>query len=380
MLGLIVLVAANPGKGQGAANSLRLPPLNVIQEVTLEPPYSCRSDQDFSKGYEKTALFLSGYSRQRNGPELLFNGACGSQDYFDVNTAGDSMSLIADLGADVSIETLTAQEVFNLKGVNSLPDYTAFSSVAKTVPGDTYAVVINTGDVRGLLVFTVVKFVPDTEVVLQFAVKDYQINLSYTRSPGFGWGIAATRQGSANSSALPDLNVIQGATLMPSYSCNPGVDASQGYGNTALFLSSYGRQQNSPELLFNGACGSEDYFQVSLAGDSMSLIADLGAEVSVESVTAQQAFNLTEVFSWSAYTPFPSVAKIVQGHTYAVVTDTDGLRGLFVFTVDKFVPDLEVDLRFAVKDYQANLSFTRSPGFDWGKGAGRPSRIPHRGI
>jgi hypothetical protein len=67
-------------------------------------------------------------------------------------------------------------------------DYTQFSMVAQVVEGHTYAVVINSGVVHGLFVFTVVKFVPDQEVDLQFEVKDYQVNLGQSaRSPGFDW-------------------------------------------------------------------------------------------------------------------------------------------------------------------------------------------------
>jgi len=193
VLGLIALVVSNPAKSQKATDSLGLPALNVIQEAALMPPYSCNPSGGSSGGYGTTGVFLSDYSWQRNSPELLFNGACGSQDYFQVNTSGDSMSLIADLGADVSVETVTAQQVFNLKGVNSWPDYTPFSWVAPIVPGHTYAVVINTGDVRGLFVFTVARFVPDLEVGLRLAVKDYQVNQSYTRSPGFDWAKSAGR-------------------------------------------------------------------------------------------------------------------------------------------------------------------------------------------
>ena len=56
---------------------------------------------------------------------------------------------------------------------------------------------------------------------------------------------------------LPVLNVGLSATLGPSYGC--GNDTSKGYGTTALFLSDYSRLQNSPDLLFEGACRSLDF-------------------------------------------------------------------------------------------------------------------------
>ena len=164
---------------------------------------------------------------------------------------------------------------------------------------------------------------------------------------------------------LPALNVVQNLTLGPSYSCN--WDASKGYGSTALFLSGYGRQLNAPELLFNGACGSADYFQVSTSGDDMSLIADLGS-TPLTAVTAHSAFNLANVAAFANYTQFSLVAPIIQGHTYAVVANTRDVRAIFVFNVVKFVPDQQVDLQYTIKDYQINLGpFDRSPGFDWNK-------------
>lgn len=75
-----------------AAPDLGLPELHKIQRVTLSPSYSCRSSEDFHKGYENTALFLSAYSRKMNSPELLFNGACKSADWFEAATAGDDLT------------------------------------------------------------------------------------------------------------------------------------------------------------------------------------------------------------------------------------------------------------------------------------------------
>src|SRR5579872_182040 len=86
-----------------------MPALNVVQTVTLGPPYSC----DPGLLSKTTALFLSDASRE-GSPELLFNGACGATDYFDVNTSGDDMSLIADLGA-VPLASVTAHAAFNLR-------------------------------------------------------------------------------------------------------------------------------------------------------------------------------------------------------------------------------------------------------------------------
>jgi hypothetical protein len=197
LLGLFAVLISSPISAQrdpkrpvdpciaGTATPQDPPVLNTIQSAILGPSYSCGGNP--AQGYGTTALFLSEYSRKENSPELLFNGACGSPDYFDVNTNGDAMSLIADLGS-APLVAVTSQRTFNLQGVNSFADYTQFALIAPIVQGHTYAVVINHSDVRGLFLFTVVKLVSDQEVDLQFELKDYQINLGpLVRSPGFDW-------------------------------------------------------------------------------------------------------------------------------------------------------------------------------------------------
>jgi hypothetical protein len=169
---------------------------------------------------------------------------------------------------------------------------------------------------------------------------------------------------------LPELHKTSSLTLGPSYGCGTGEPVQTGddsYGSSALFLSKYSHQMNAPELLFNGACGAEDYLQSSLAGDEMSLIADLGT-VPLENVASQFVFNAKRVHSFDQYTKFAQVAKIQAGHTYAVVVNSSLVRGLFVFTVVDYVPNKKLDLQYAVKDYQVLSVQSQSPGFDWKKG------------
>jgi len=87
-----------------------LPELYRIKQATLSPSYSCRSREESTKSYQQTALFLSDQSKEINAPDLLFNGACNSPDYLEANTAGDDLSLIADLG-EISIEKLSGEHV-----------------------------------------------------------------------------------------------------------------------------------------------------------------------------------------------------------------------------------------------------------------------------
>ena len=167
---------------------------------------------------------------------------------------------------------------------------------------------------------------------------------------------------------LPELHTIKTVTLSPSYSCREKDQSKQGYGNTALFISAYSKQRNSPDLLFNGACRSEDYFEASTAGDDFSLIADLGAEVSLEELSASRAFNLKRVHSYAEYSKFVQATKVELNHTYAVLLNESDKRGLFLFKVTEYVPNEKVVLKYAVKLYQIMPSGQiRSEGFDWEK-------------
>jgi len=161
---------------------------------------------------------------------------------------------------------------------------------------------------------------------------------------------------------LPQLHKINSATLQPSYSCRPQEEFQRGYQRTALFLSKYSRDMNSPELLFDGACRGPDVFQSpGDGGDTMNLIEDMG-EIALESVTAQAVFQTRDAH-------FESHAKVHLNHTYAVLVNEFGMRGLFVFTVVEHTPNQRVDLKYAAKEYQiVSGHIESSPGFAWGKG------------
>jgi len=185
---LFLLLASVAVFGQKAAANFELPELHTIRTVTLSPSYGCRQADEFAQGYQNTALFVSGYSKQRNSPDLLFNGACRSEDYFQASTAGDDFSLIADLGAEVSLEEVSAARAFNLKRVAAYGEYSKFVTQAKVELNHTYAVLLNGSDKRGLLLFTVSEYVPNQRVTLRYALKSYQITTGgQVRSAGFDW-------------------------------------------------------------------------------------------------------------------------------------------------------------------------------------------------
>ena len=185
---IVLFATASAFAQRPAAAEFGLPELHTIKTVTLAPSYSCRTPAEFQKGYANTALFLSAYAKQRNSPDLLFNGACKSDDDFQAVTNGDAFSLIADLGADVSLEEVSAVRAFNLKRVHSYSEYSKFANIVKVIANHTYAVLLNESDKRGLFIFKVVEYVPNERVVLQYAVKSYQIVPNgQVSSTGFSW-------------------------------------------------------------------------------------------------------------------------------------------------------------------------------------------------
>ncbi|HKS27854.1 MAG TPA: hypothetical protein VJS44_08550 [Pyrinomonadaceae bacterium] len=184
---VLVLMAFAVSVSAGG-ESYSLPELHVIKTVTLAPTHSCRSTEEIQKGFQESALFLSDYSRKRNGPDLVFDGACRSRDYFYSSTAGDDMALIGDLGTNVQLEKLTAHDAFNMRNVNTPADYTRFVRMVQVVEGHTYVVLLNKREIRGLFVFTVVNHVPNQRVLLRYAVKEYQIMEAKAQSEGFDWG------------------------------------------------------------------------------------------------------------------------------------------------------------------------------------------------
>ncbi len=155
-----------------------LPELHKIQSYEFAAPYSCKGS------YERSALFLSATSKERNGPELLFNGACGSELEFNVTTAGDDFGFIADLGT-VTIESVTASKAFNYKNVSGSDN--EFRKNATVVVGHTYAVVNSRRDLRTLFIVHVEEILPNGRLRISYVVKSYSIHTSTTEVPGFEW-------------------------------------------------------------------------------------------------------------------------------------------------------------------------------------------------
>ena len=158
-----------------------LPELHVIKEYAFRYPYSC---QPSPIGYKYSALFLTDYDMSRNDPALLYNGACGSQDYFEVMMAGDDFGLISDLG-DVPLENVTASRAFNYQRVSGMDNI--FSQTVPAIAGHTYAALLARQDLRALFVFRVDSFRQDGPAAIRYAVKQYGIVTVVQEDPGFSW-------------------------------------------------------------------------------------------------------------------------------------------------------------------------------------------------
>ena len=180
MLFVCSTLPPNPGKPDA-----RLPELNTIKSATLSPAYSCRSKEESRRGYDKTALFVSKASEEESGPDLLFNGACGSKDFFQGSTAGDDMSMIADLGV-VPLEEVSSHKAFDGRKENAY-DPSRFTWEADVQAGHTYALLINKSRVRGLVVFSVADYIPNKKVDLRYAVREYQLLNVKAEAEGFDW-------------------------------------------------------------------------------------------------------------------------------------------------------------------------------------------------
>jgi len=178
ILGIIVLIVSSISAS--AQTNQTLPELNVIKEFNFATQYSCGG------GYEKSALFLSEYSKDMNSPELLYNGTCQDNAYIDVNTHGGNFSLVSDLG-DVPLEDVTASKTLNWS--NIVGGDNSFHETTTVKLNHTYAVFYTSGDIEALYNFKIVAYDSNGPMTIRYAVKKYQINPSLEESQGFAWEI-----------------------------------------------------------------------------------------------------------------------------------------------------------------------------------------------
>jgi len=159
------------------ANS-EVPTLHRIKTITFVKPYSCGGN------YELSALFLTDYSKKRNAPELLYNGACGGPNFVSASTAGDDFTLIVDLG-EVPLEIVSASKAINFERTFSTGNL--FKDYQITKKNHTYAVLISKSEIRAMYIFKILSQEQDGAMTIQYAVKSYSIQNSVVNSSGFDW-------------------------------------------------------------------------------------------------------------------------------------------------------------------------------------------------
>ena len=172
----------------------------------------------------------------------------------------------------------------------------------------------------------------------------------------------ASVQNKPRDLGLPELHKIQKITLSPSYDCRTPEEFAQGYANTALFLSDFSRQHNSPELVFRGSCKDIDLF----LGHYLDVIADFGT-VSLSTLTASDVFGVGHRMDSPA--DFRFFVKIQAGHTYSVLMNQGKICGFFFVQVVNYVPNQKLELEYVVMNYSIFREEQRAPGFDWDRKA-----------
>jgi len=161
--------------------------------------------------------------------------------------------------------------------------------------------------------------------------------------------------GGACAQRLPTLHLIQKYLFAAPYSCKGSYELS------ALFVSSYSLGRNSPDLLYNGACGSSLYFEAATAGDDFALLSNLG-KLPLVNVSASKTFYDTN------YNSFTETVGVVEGNTYAVLISKSEIRALFAFAVTKLNGDNSLEIEYAVLSYSIQNTASASPGWSWDEG------------
>jgi hypothetical protein len=175
--------------------------------------------------------------------------------------------------------------------------------------------------------------------------------------------INLTIYGQVNKTALnlPAINSTQNVILTPAGNCQPGVEIVADNQPSALFLSAESRQIKSPDLLFNNGCNSHDYFEPSVSGGGLSLIADLGKDIELASITNDYLANPDKFRSFDNYQGFAGMAAVKLHHTYVVLVNEPTRRGLFAFTVTDYQPHKSAAIKYTVRSYQLVQPFSPLP-------------------
>jgi len=159
---------------------------------------------------------------------------------------------------------------------------------------------------------------------------------------------------------LPRLQQTCVAKFSLSYSCGGS------YPLSALFLSTYAKQRNEPELLYDAACDSPASFATSTAGHDWGLIMDFG----IDNLTTFSANNFWTKTRNYAINPFErgGFMTVQKEHVYGVFNVHSDIQAMWVFKiVDWMPPNGAMTITYSVLQYQVDTTIMESPGFDWAK-------------
>jgi hypothetical protein len=162
----------------GSIDPFGLPKLNTIKTAKFVAPYSSPK----GGSYEKSALFFSQYTKQRNTPDLIYNGSDRNSLYFQAGTGSDDFALISDLGT-VTLQQVTARKSFNWESMAGKGN--TFKNEVPLFKGHTYIVLESKEDVRALYAITINDIGTDLSAKVSYKILSYSAQQSLGKSPGF---------------------------------------------------------------------------------------------------------------------------------------------------------------------------------------------------
>lgn len=166
------------------------PKLHQIDRASFAIPYSCNED-DLSGDYGTSALFLTAVGRERNAPELLYNGSCAREGTsFESGLAGSAFGLVADLG-DVPLSSVSASAAFNYDNISGADN--VFLQTVDAIVGHTYASLVADTSRRVLFAFRLVEQGPLGDAEIDYSVLLYEHHEVIQEASGFDWNARSER-------------------------------------------------------------------------------------------------------------------------------------------------------------------------------------------
>ena len=172
----------------------------------------------------------------------------------------------------------------------------------------------------------------------------------------------------ANSGQLPELGKITTHVFLRPYSCNYNAK----YDGAALFLSEASKENNDPELLFNGHCDGSQYLDPMVGERDRVWIRDLG-DIQLESITNKVLLQIAPTdgdapLGRDAYVTRYGMS-LQEDKIYAIFMEKPNKRGVFIIRIDAASKSGRLAIRYVVKSYTVITSKGRLP-------ATRPGRKP----